>query len=220
MDNILNYHPTKQKTIANINLKYNRYYDVLPYDDNIVKLSNNKYINASWIYDDLCIATQGPLVTTIMDFWQMIIDTKCQLIVMLTNCYDNNIEKCCQYWSFNIPNVKLINIYHLNNIILRIFIANNKIINHIQYIGWVDRGIPSSKNEIYHLIDIIDRFKGNHPFIIHCSAGVGRTGVILTLYEFYRKKTKKIDQIIYELRNQRDHMVQNIEQYNFVKSFE
>ena len=83
----------------------NRYRDVLPYDDTRVKLTNNEYINASWIdihgggsYQRQWIAAQGPTERTICDFWKCVWESDTTLILMLTRCVESHVEKCAQYW--------------------------------------------------------------------------------------------------------------------------
>jgi receptor-type tyrosine-protein phosphatase A len=221
---VLTYKSDKPTNVANTYPQFNRYYNIKPFDDNLVELSTEEYINASWIFDKKCIATQGPMRNTIKQFWRMVVDSGSALIIMLTQLYENNMEKCCCYWldegvhqTFDGIDVKLLGTTSVDNIILRVFVVNNKIVNHIQYLDWSDSAIPSNPEDIYKIITVIDNLKGNSPFIIHCSAGVGRTGVILTLYHKYHNPLMDIDDIIYTMRNQRPNMVQNMTQYEFIQ---
>jgi protein tyrosine phosphatase len=238
---ILKYKSNKTTIIGDTNQYHNRYCNIKPFDDNIVRLSTNEYINASWMFNKTCIATQGPLLNTIKQFWQMVIDNNTELIIMLTQCIENNIEKCYNYLDdkslnneslndeslddvdtkINIKiNIKIIEKTYLeDNLILRKILINDKIINHIQYLDWNDSTLPKNSNDIIKIIHYIDKYKGNNPFIIHCSAGVGRTGVILTLYHKYHNRECDIDEIIYEMRNERPNMVQNEIQYEFIKNY-
>ena len=84
---------------------FNRYADVLPYNDTRVRIavSPHDYINASHVLDAFhgapdFITAQGPLPSTNYDFWRMVLEQRAGIIVMLTNIIENNIIKCEQYW--------------------------------------------------------------------------------------------------------------------------
>ncbi|KAI8643116.1 protein-tyrosine phosphatase-like protein [Parasitella parasitica] len=99
-----------QHEIAKRNKKLNRYYNIVPFDNNCIKLTDTRlgctsddYINASWIvapYDipQTYIATQGPTSSTLVDFWRMVIEKHVPVIVCLTPQIENGIEKCGRYW--------------------------------------------------------------------------------------------------------------------------
>ena len=91
------------------NKKKNRYPDKLPYDHNrvilnaLVNATNSDYINASTVTDHdprnpSFIVTQGPLGQTTADFWQMVWEQGCVVIVMLTRLQDNGYQLCTRYW--------------------------------------------------------------------------------------------------------------------------
>jgi len=208
----------------------NRYSNILPYDDNTVTIPN-KYINASWI-DSQYIATQGPLTHTIDDFWEMIWLTNTSTIIMLTPLQEKDIIKCSCYWKSKDYNNKYILNEHddKNNYIVveretyitKDFIQRDLIyhrndehrkITHIQYIHWYDFECPITKS----FIQFINYIKGfqKYPICIHCSAGVGRTGVLLTILKVLNNNKINIPETIIDLRHQRMAMVQTKEQLEF-----
>ncbi len=198
--------PNKSTNKAEDYMDLNRYSNILPYDDNIVKIS--RYINASWVND--CIVTQWPLENTVDDFWEMILTYKVTTIVALTN-----IERDDQpdYWSKYVIDtsyhddfiIRILKIIHHNHIYL---------IKHFQYINWPDFKCPNI-DTLLKMMSMID----NDVKCIHCSAGVGRTGTLMTI-DYGLKQIKNnlelnIIEIIKLLRNQRLSMVQSKEQYEF-----
>ncbi len=84
------------------NARYNRYADVLSFDDTLVVLEGrgkkSSYINASWVDGKRYIVTQGPMQTTIGHFWTMVWQQNCSVIVNLTRRFENGREKCAGYW--------------------------------------------------------------------------------------------------------------------------
>lgn len=225
----------------------NRYSNVRPYVYNAIKLKNKKYINASpinIINNNYFIATQGPISKTIEDFWTMIEENKSNVIVMLCRNIENGMEKCAEYWKANKLNNYLISVEKeekMNGYILRKIKLFNKslkkerIINQIHYISWPDHGIPKSEgNNVFdiflEMIKRVDIFRDNKPIIIHCSAGVGRTGVFLNMYYLYNEIIQQIDNKEYEikfnifnlarkLKEMRILLVQTEIQYHFLYSF-
>ena len=219
----------------------NRYCDIRPYIYNKVPLSNNNYINASFINipkKNFSIVTQGPLENTIEDFWQMIFDYNIKVIIMLCKLTENGKEKCFDYWneenlSFD---VQLIEEKKENiNLKIRKFKVSKrgKTKNIIQYnfIGWNDHNVPLV-NEIFdvfiNMFKLIDIFKGNYPFVMHCSAGVGRTGTFITLYILYKEIEWQVNNsdikfnifnLVRKLKEMRMYLVENITQYLFLYSF-
>ena len=95
--------------------KFCRYSEVRTYKDNKVEInSDNGYINASWIhipYHKSFIATQGPLESTIEDFWEMCYSYDIKVIVMLCKLDENYKEKCANYWDTNIKNFTIISAF-------------------------------------------------------------------------------------------------------------
>lgn len=190
--------------------KYCRYRSIITYKDNRVVLhSTNRYINASWIHIPLFkyfIATQGPLPHTIIDFWTMCDEYNVSLIVMLCNLKENNVDKCADYW--HVQNLGHLRIKLLEEkedqkgiFIRRISLFNKlkkkeKIFIQIHLTYWEDHKALDGGyfNKIIRIIQIIDgaKKKSNNPCVVHCSAGVGRTGTFISLYNLYHEIIQQI----------------------------
>ena len=190
--------------------KYCRYRSIITYKDNRVVLhSTNRYINASWIHIPLFkyfIATQGPLPHTIIDFWTMCDEYNVSLIVMLCNLKENNVDKCADYW--HVQNLGHLRIKLLEEkedqkgiFIRRISLFNKlknkeKIFIQIHLTYWEDHKALDGGyfNKIIRIIQIIDgaKKKSNNPCVVHCSAGVGRTGTFISLYNLYHEIMQQI----------------------------
>ncbi|CAF3641045.1 unnamed protein product [Adineta steineri] len=228
------------------NYYYNRYKDVLPYDQTRVILKNNienDYINANYINMPIIstdivnryIATQGPLPTTCEAFWQMIWEQECTLIIMLTTLFESGRIKCHQYW----PNVSETNDYGLftirctrerkeNELMYREFIFLNKEINEeriiyqIQNEIWPDHGVPNDYvSFVDFVLEIRELRKANKhlPILVHCSAGIGRTGVLIlmetALCLMENNQSVFPLNIVRLMREQRLGMIQTASQYQF-----
>ena len=190
--------------------KYCRYRSIITYKDNRVVLhSTNRYINASWIHIPLFkyfIATQGPLPHTIIDFWTMCDEYNVSLIVMLCNLKENNVDKCADYW--HVQNLGHLRIKLLEEkedqkgiYIRRISLFNKlknkeKIFIQIHLTYWEDHKALDGGyfNKIIRIIQIIDgaKKKSYNPCVVHCSAGVGRTGTFISLYNLYHEIIQQI----------------------------
>ena len=230
--------------------KLNRYKDIRPYKDNLVKInSKNKYINASWIHipsDNFFIATQGPLDTTIDDFWEMCYEYNVNVIVMLCQLEEKNKKKCANYWGGknNVGNYilkSIINEFDISNgITLRNFELKKsendlfpKALIQLHYTHWEDHTVPDSQsyNNLIQLITNINSFKNNAPVVVHCSAGVGRTGTFIAIYNLYNDIIRQINDgsireikfsvmnVVRKLKEMRIHMVENDKQYLFLYQF-
>ena len=225
-----------------------RYKNILPYKDNIVKLtSSNNFINASWIhmpYPYYFIATQGPLPNTIEDFWTMCDEYDIEAIVMLCKLKEDGNEKCANYWdtkyliNYEIKKIEekdldngitlrkfqLINIYQKNR---------NKLITQIHLNCWVDHTALNEEHidKIITIIKFVDQYRNNKPVVVHCSAGVGRTGTFISLYNMYHEIMQQIYiikneiiqisvfNLVRKLKEMRMFMVENENQYHFLYVF-
>jgi len=229
--------------------KLDRYSDIKPYIHNRILISTtNKYINASpinIIKNKYFIATQGPLKHTIEDFWTMIDENNCKVIVMICNLKEDGKEKCAFYYDekliMNKYKIFIENIIQKNSYIIRIIKLKNlkdkteKKINQIHITNWPDNLIPDTSNlEVFNafieIILIAERNKGDGPIVSHCSAGIGRTGTFIAMYYLYKEIKDQIDKgkeiiqfsvfnLVRKLKEMRIAMVQNIIQYKFIIYF-
>ncbi|XP_019383910.1 PREDICTED: receptor-type tyrosine-protein phosphatase C [Gavialis gangeticus] len=228
----------------NYNQNKNRYIDILPYDYNRVELSEimgepgSDYINASYIdgfkESRKYIAAQGPKDETTDDFWRMIWEQKATIIVMVTRCEEGNRNKCAQYWpsmeddtaTFGDIVVKINEIKTCPDyIIQKLHITNRKEktsgrdITHIQFTSWPDHGVPDDPHLLLKLrrrVNALSNFFSG-PIVIHCSAGVGRTGTYIGIDAMLEglDAENRVDVYGYvvKLRRQRCLMVQVEAQY-------
>lgn len=230
-----------------MNQRLCRYQEIFPYKHNTVTINNpNKIINGSWIhipYDKSFIATQGPPEFCKDDFWEMCFDYNVKVIVMLCNEVEDCKPKCSTYWEipnsndFNILNIEekekdINDIYIIREItIQKIKEQNTRKFSHFQFKKWPDHKTPDIQNVVYNfekLFDFVKSKKGKDPCVIHCSAGVGRTGVFLSLYILYREIMENnsediisfnIFNLVRKLKEYRMYLVENINQYIFIYYF-
>ncbi|CAL1527087.1 unnamed protein product [Lymnaea stagnalis] len=231
------------------NLKKNRYKDILPYDEHRVILKpvegeeDSDYINASKLTGVKgtggYIASQGPLATTVIDFWRMIWEYNVEIIFMACRILLINYLqiKCKQYWNDANKSEDFgdISVYtEMEEEIASDFIQRKlrvtkgeetRMLTQFHYSGWPDHGIPDDPAHIRDLIGIMRRTRQNDeaPLLIHCSAGCGRTGAIAaidyvwTLLEEGRFDEKfNLYELICNFREQRMSIVQTAEQYALV----
>ncbi|XP_039089692.1 tyrosine-protein phosphatase non-receptor type 20 isoform X2 [Hyaena hyaena] len=218
----------------------NRYRDILPYDSTRVPLGENKdYINASYIRiinsgeEYFYIAAQGPLPSTTDDFWQMVLENNSNVIVMITREIEGGVVKCHHYWPVSMKKplelkncrIFLENYQILQYFIIRIFQVVRKstgtshFIKHLQFINWPDHGTPAPVDGFIKYVRYVRKSHLTGPVLVHCSAGVGRTGVFLCVDVVFCAIEKNfpfnIKNIVAQMREQRYGMVQTKEQYCF-----
>ncbi|KAM6962535.1 receptor-type tyrosine-protein phosphatase C [Aplochiton taeniatus] len=222
----------------------NRYIDILPYDYNRVQLTSGNgepgcdYINASFIDGfkecKKYIAAQGPKEETVTDFWRMVWEQQSSIIVMVTRCEESNRNKCAQYWPSPAREaeiyeefiVKLNGEDHCPDYIIRRLSLTNKReknterdVTHIQFTSWPDHGVPGEPHLLLKLRRRVNAFKNlfSGPIVIHCSAGVGRTGTYMGIDAMMEglEAEGRVDIYGYvvKLRRQRCLMVQVEAQY-------
>uniref|UniRef100_UPI00398EFDC7 receptor-type tyrosine-protein phosphatase C isoform X3 n=1 Tax=Pristiophorus japonicus TaxID=55135 RepID=UPI00398EFDC7 len=228
----------------NCNANKNRYVDILPYDYNRVQLSpvageqGSDYINASFIdgfnESRKYIAAQGPKEETSDDFWKMVWEQKATIIVMVTRCEEGKRPKCAQYWptmdrqskSFGDFIVRISDEKWCPDYVIRkLFISHKKEktpereVTHIQFIRWPDHGVPEDPHLLLKLRQRVNAFRNlfSGPIIVHCSAGVGRTGSYIGIDAMMQghEAEGRVDiyGYIVQLRRQRCLMVQVEAQY-------
>uniref|UniRef100_A0A3B5N011 protein-tyrosine-phosphatase n=1 Tax=Xiphophorus couchianus TaxID=32473 RepID=A0A3B5N011_9TELE len=209
------------------NQEKNRYRDVLPYDDTrVVLLGKEDYINASHITSGVClryIAAQGPLPQTCTHFWQTVWEQQTHTIIMLTTLTERGRTKCHQYWPHP-PEVKdyghLSVKCHSEECNLA-YLAEEFSVTHLQYVAWPDHGVPDDPSDFLLFISSVrERRKATEPLMVHCSAGIGRTGVLITMETALGlidagRPIFPLD-IVKTLRDQRAMMVQTTCQFQFV----
>ncbi|CAJ0928960.1 unnamed protein product, partial [Mesorhabditis belari] len=229
----------------------NRYRDILPYDSNRVVLRSvdqtenpEGYINASNI--DLggtkFIAAQAPLSTTLGDWWAMIEEYDVSLVVMLCKLIEMSKVKCERYWPekpgesqiygdnyevtveseerFEDDDEYVLRTLRLENITTKA----SRTIHQLHYSEWPDHGCPTGEHQLLRMIEKMAEIQGAKPtpILVHCSAGVGRTGTIISVNHIRElikdNKLSELDlfNLVMHLRTQRSSMVQTQDQYQFV----
>ncbi|XP_025828813.1 tyrosine-protein phosphatase Lar isoform X1 [Agrilus planipennis] len=234
-------------TSANLpaNKHKNRLVHILPYESSRVCLTpirnidGSDYINANFVdgyrYRKAYIATQGPLPDTVDDFWRMLWEHNSTIVVMLTKLKEMGREKCHQYWPsdrsvrYQCFVVDPIAEYNMPQYILREFKVtdardgSSKTVRQFQFTDWPEQGVPKSGDGFIDFIGQVhktkEQFGQDGPITVHCSAGVGRTGVFITLSIVLERMQYEgvvdVFQTARILRTQRPAMVQTEEQYQF-----
>ncbi|XP_047279593.1 tyrosine-protein phosphatase non-receptor type 3 isoform X5 [Homo sapiens] len=225
------------------NLDKNRYKDVLPYDTTRVLLQGNEdYINASYVNMEIpaanlvnkYIATQGPLPHTCAQFWQVVWDQKLSLIVMLTTLTERGRTKCHQYWP-DPPDVMNHGGFHIQcqsedctiaYVSREMLVTNTQTgeehtVTHLQYVAWPDHGVPDDSSDFLEFVNYVRSLRvDSEPVLVHCSAGIGRTGVLVTMETAMCLTERNLPiyplDIVRKMRDQRAMMVQTSSQYKFV----
>ncbi|XP_053717636.1 receptor-type tyrosine-protein phosphatase O isoform X2 [Synchiropus splendidus] len=228
-----------------VNRPKNRYTNILPYDFSRVKLismhndEGSDYVNANYIpgykHAKEYIATQGPLPETRNDFWKMVLQQKSPIIVMLTQCNERRRVKCDHYWPFTDEpvmygeiSVEMLSETESPEWTIRKFrlgyADESQDVLHLNYTSWPDHGVPTV-NAIESILQfvLIVRQQANRtkdPIIVHCSAGVGRTGTFIALDRLMQHirehEFADILGMVSEMRSHRLSMVQTEEQYVFI----
>ncbi|XP_060552124.1 tyrosine-protein phosphatase Lar-like isoform X6 [Ruditapes philippinarum] len=228
-----------------VNKFKNRLVNILPYESTRVALQpirgvdGSDYINASFIngyrYRRAYVATQGPLADTTEDFWRMLWEHNSTIIVMLTKLREMGREKCHQYWPsersarYQYFVVDPMAEYNMPQYILREFKVTDardgqsRTIRQFQFTDWPEQGVPKSGEGFIDFIGQVhktkEQFGQEGPITVHCSAGVGRTGVFITLSIVLERMRYEgvVDmfQTVKMLRTQRPAMVQTEDQYQF-----
>ncbi|XP_058280000.1 receptor-type tyrosine-protein phosphatase delta isoform X11 [Hirundo rustica] len=223
----------------------NRLVNIMPYESTRVCLQpirgveGSDYINASFIdgyrHQKAYIATQGPLAETTEDFWRMLWEHNSTIVVMLTKLREMGREKCHQYWPaersarYQYFVVDPMAEYNMPQYILREFKVTDardgqsRTVRQFQFTDWPEQGVPKSGEGFIDFIGQVhktkEQFGQDGPISVHCSAGVGRTGVFITLSIVLERMRYEgvvdIFQTVKMLRTQRPAMVQTEDQYQF-----
>ncbi|XP_025106128.1 receptor-type tyrosine-protein phosphatase alpha-like isoform X2 [Pomacea canaliculata] len=228
------------------NISRNRFKGLYPYDNNRVVLrpierDDTDYINASYIdgYKESMayIATQGPLPGTIPDFWHMVWSEDCGKIVMLTNLVEPPKVKCAKYWPdeaqseayghYSITCLKVNTYSHYVHRVLSLSRSGDqenqeaRKIHHFQFTAWPDHDVPNpTALVIFHTLVRHSPTLHEGPLLVHCSAGVGRSGTYIALDILTREAEAtscvSVFPTVRHIRRQRMKMVQNLAQYWFL----
>eukprot|EP00090_Calanus_glacialis_P013507 TRINITY_DN22191_c0_g1_i1.p1 TRINITY_DN22191_c0_g1~~TRINITY_DN22191_c0_g1_i1.p1 ORF type:complete len:1215 (-),score=130.86 TRINITY_DN22191_c0_g1_i1:761-4405(-) len=240
--------PTVVASLPN-NREKNRYNNVLPYDHSLVQLRplpgsrRPEYINASFIdgfqKSRAYIGTQGPLLNTIPCFWRMVWEQRVNVIVMITNLVEQGKKKCDQYWPeggseiYGMIDVLLqqeevqanftVRTFRLRH--LKLSKKDKSLVREVvqyQYTSWPDHGTPLN---ILPVLSFIKKSssacqENDGPLVVHCSAGVGRTGTYIVIDAMLKQLRAKgeinIMSFLSHIRHQRSFLVQTEDQYIFI----
>ncbi|XP_068583707.1 receptor-type tyrosine-protein phosphatase delta-like isoform X9 [Cebidichthys violaceus] len=240
--------PGQQFTWENSNLEVNkpknRYANVIAYDHSRVILSSiegvpgSDYINANYVdgyrRQNAYIATQGSLPETFGEFWRMVWEQHTANIIMMTKLEEKSRVKCDQYWptrgteTYGLIQVTLLDTVELATYSVRTFAlyksgSNEKReVRHFQFTAWPDHGVPEHPTPF---LAFLRRVKACNPpdagpMVVHCSAGVGRTGCFIVIEAMAERlkheKTLDIYGHVTLMRSQRNYMVQTEDQYIFI----
>ncbi|KAM7373244.1 hypothetical protein PAMP_008111 [Pampus punctatissimus] len=230
------------------NRNRNRYRDVSPFDHSRVKLESteNDYINASLVVMEEAqrsyILTQGPLKNTCGHFWLMIWEQKTKAVIMLNRVIEKGSEKCAQYWpmaeerqmtfrdtrflvtllSEDTKSYYTTRVLELQNINT----GEKRELYHFHYTTWPDFGVPESPasflNFLFKVRELGALGVDHGPAVVHCSAGIGRSGTFslvdtcLVLMD-KRKDPSSVDikSILLDMRKYRMGLIQTPDQLRF-----
>ncbi|XP_062852237.1 tyrosine-protein phosphatase non-receptor type 20 isoform X2 [Trichomycterus rosablanca] len=222
------------------NREKNRYREILPYDKTRVPVGEKQdYINASYIRmkvgqeEFFYISTQGPLPNTQDCFWQMIWENKSDVIAMMTREVEHGRVKCYKYWpdKLNIPietshyqlildNYQIQDYFHIRVIkMVEKETGTTHFVNHLKFTTWPDHSTPHSGEQLVRFIRYMRSVHSKGPITVHCSAGIGRSGVLICIDVILRlieqDLTINVSEIVRQMRFQRHGMIQTKEQYVF-----
>ncbi|XP_060227274.1 receptor-type tyrosine-protein phosphatase S isoform X11 [Meriones unguiculatus] len=240
--------PGQQFTWEHSNLEANkpknRYANVIAYDHSRVILQplegivGSDYVNANYVdgyrRQNAYIATQGPLPETFGDFWRMVWEQRSATVVMMTRLEEKSRIKCDQYWpnrgteTYGFIQVTLLDTMELATFCVRTFSlhkngsSEKREVRHFQFTAWPDHGVPEYPTPF---LAFLRRVKTCNPpdagpIVVHCSAGVGRTGCFIVIDAMLERiKTEKTVDVyghVTLMRSQRNYMVQTEDQYSFI----
>ncbi|CAL1536341.1 unnamed protein product [Lymnaea stagnalis] len=232
---------TMEVGTSELNMSKNRFKNIITYDHSRVHLKINTdkhegdYINASYVEgyknEEKYIASQGPNNAMINDFVRMLWEQKVEKVVMLTNLVENGKAKCDRYWPTNeeekfgsikirLTTTQIFADYTIRRLELIKKGSSTQTFMQFHFTTWPDKGVPSSPWGLVDFEQRVASYPTEGPIVVHCSAGVGRTGTFIALRNIMREAedTGKMDffYTISKLRQDRMLMIQTAEQYEFL----
>ncbi|XP_053317697.1 tyrosine-protein phosphatase non-receptor type 13 isoform X2 [Spea bombifrons] len=223
------------------NRRKNRYKNILPYDATRVPIGTEEgYINASFIKmpvgnkEFVYIACQGPLPSTVSDFWQMVWEQNSTIIAMMTQETEGGKIKCQRYWPddtgrpqmiCNQLQLTLVKMQQLDGFVLRIMELQDvqtgeaRHIAHLNFTAWPDHDTPTDPNQLLTFISYMRHIYRSGPIVTHCSAGIGRSGTLICIDVMLGLISKDLEfdisELVHAMRLQRHGMIQTEGQYIF-----
>jgi len=235
------------------NLDLNRFHNVLAYDHSRALITHDNkeiYINANVVKcpesDREYILTQGPLHSTVDDFWLMVLQYNSSAIVMLCSCVENNRSKSWQYWPVEVGHTMLLgevregldlevtytSLEDMGHYIIRNFVLTERVsgverqIKQFHYLDWPDFNVPQSPKLF---LEFLNDFRESGAFlecagppIVHCSAGIGRSGTLILVDSILVMASRKVEitmrtvmETLLDMRTYRMGLIQTSEQLSF-----
>jgi len=235
------------------NLDLNRFHNVLAYDHSRASVTHDNkeiYINANVVKcqesDREYILTQGPLHSTVDDFWLMVFQYNSSVIVMLCSCVENNRSKSWQYWPMEVGHTMLLgevreglelevtytSLEDMGHYIIRNLVLTDRVsgverqVKQFHYLDWPDFNVPKSPKLF---LEFLNDFRESGAFlesagppIVHCSAGIGRSGTLILVDSILVMASRKIEitmrkvmETLLDMRTYRMGLIQTSEQLSF-----
>uniref|UniRef100_A0A671UYD6 Receptor-type tyrosine-protein phosphatase epsilon n=1 Tax=Sparus aurata TaxID=8175 RepID=A0A671UYD6_SPAAU len=241
------HHGSFEEASREHNREKNRYPNILPYDHSRVVLSHldghlcSDYINASYIEGfkekNKFIAAQGPKLETVADFWRMVWEQKTTTIVMLTNLKERKEDKCFQYWPekgcwmYGNVRVAMEDFTVLVDYTIRKFCVQYqgsdgprapRLVTQLHFTSWPDFGVPFSPIGMLKFLKKVKAVNPSYagPIVVHCSAGVGRTGTFIVIDSMidmmHMEQRLDVFGFVSRIREQRCQLIQTDMQYSFI----
>ncbi|KAH9490852.1 hypothetical protein Btru_033551 [Bulinus truncatus] len=232
---------TTEAGLKDDNRNKNRFKNICPYDHSRVHLEINTgknemdYINASYIEgfnnEVKFIASQGPSTITLTDFVRMLWEQNTEKVVMLTNLIEEGKTKCEKYWPDS--DKKVVGEIKIKHLATQTFAhytvrqleltKKNHVTHHVtqfHFTSWPDKSVPAASWSLVDFQQHVFATPTLKPIVVHCSAGVGRTGTFIALYNVKREAEElghiNFYETVIKLRHDRMLMVQTAEQYEFL----
>ncbi|XP_061138533.1 tyrosine-protein phosphatase non-receptor type 5-like [Syngnathus typhle] len=226
-------------------VRKNRYKTILPNthsrvilksqdeDDFLITYINGNYLKGYGGEERAYIATQGPTVNTVGDFWRMVWQERTPIIVMITNLEEKN-EKCAEYWPEDTVThegieITVVTVTQEDDYSLRVFTLKcgdeERSLRQYWYTSWPDQKTPDKAPPLLELVQEVERAREeapptSGPVIVHCSAGIGRTGCFIATSILCKQlRMEGVVDILgttCQMRLDRGGMIQTCEQYQFV----